>query len=37
VLALLAQGNNALLAVPDFGRRSLEQLKAKLDERGLRY
>ena len=37
VLALLAEGNSALLAVPDFGRRSLEQLKSKLAEHGLRY
>jgi len=37
VLAMLDQGNSALLAVPDFGRRSLEQLKARLAEQGLRY
>lgn len=37
VLVLMDQGNSALLAIPDFGRRSLEQLKSKLAERGLRY
>jgi transcriptional regulator with XRE-family HTH domain len=37
IFDLLAKGNQALLAIPDFGRRSLEQLKAQLIERGLRY
>lgn len=37
VLELLAQGGDALLAVPDFGRRSLDQLKSELAEQGLRY
>jgi transcriptional regulator with XRE-family HTH domain len=37
VLDLLAWGSGALLAVPDFGRRSLEELRARLAERGLRY
>jgi transcriptional regulator with XRE-family HTH domain len=37
VLALLDQGRDRLLAVPDFGRRSLEELETKLAERGLRY
>jgi transcriptional regulator with XRE-family HTH domain len=37
VLAMLDQGSSALLAVPDFGRRSLEQLRARLAEQGLRY
>jgi transcriptional regulator with XRE-family HTH domain len=37
VLDLLAQGSVKLLAIPDFGRRSLEELRAKLFARGLRY
>ena len=37
VLDLLAEGSGGLLAVPDFGRRSLQELKNKLAERGLRY
>jgi transcriptional regulator with XRE-family HTH domain len=37
VLDLLAQGGGALLAVPGFGRRSLEELEARLAERGLKY
>ena len=37
VLDLLAQGSGELLAVPDFGRRSLEALKTRLAECGLRY
>jgi transcriptional regulator with XRE-family HTH domain len=37
VLDLLDQGDGALLAVPDFGRRSLEELKSRLAERGVRY
>ena len=37
VLDLLAQGSGKLLAVPDFGRRSLEALKIRLAERGLKY
>jgi transcriptional regulator with XRE-family HTH domain len=37
VLDRLALGSQALLAAPDFGRRSLEALKARLAERGLRY
>jgi transcriptional regulator with XRE-family HTH domain len=37
VLDLLAWGSGALLAVPDFGRRSLEELRVRLAERGLRY
>jgi transcriptional regulator with XRE-family HTH domain len=37
VLDLLATGGSELLTVPDIGRRSLEALKARLAERGLRY
>jgi transcriptional regulator with XRE-family HTH domain len=37
VLDLLAQGSSRLLAVSDFGRRSLDELRARLAERGLRY
>ena len=37
VLDLLAAGSVKLLAVPDFGRRSLEELKSRLAERGFRY
>ena len=37
VLDLLAQGDSELLAVSDFGRRSLAELKARLDEHGLKY
>lgn len=37
VLDLLTQGGGALLAVPGFGRRSLEELRARLAERGLSY
>jgi len=37
VLERLAQGSQTLLAVPDFGRRSLEELRARLAERGLKY
>jgi len=37
VLDLLAAGSARLLAVPDFGRRSLEELKSRLAERGFRY
>lgn len=37
LLDLLDQGSDALLAVPYFGRRSLDELKARLAERGLRY
>jgi transcriptional regulator with XRE-family HTH domain len=37
VLDLLAKGSARLLRVPDFGRRSLEELKSRLAERGFRY
>jgi transcriptional regulator with XRE-family HTH domain len=37
VLDLLAKGDGALLAVRGFGRRSLEELKRHLGDRGLRY
>jgi transcriptional regulator with XRE-family HTH domain len=37
VLDLLAQGDGELLAVSDFGRRSLAELKARLGEHGLKY
>jgi transcriptional regulator with XRE-family HTH domain len=37
VLDLLAQGGANLRAVPDFGRRSLDELKSRLDERGFSY
>ncbi len=37
VLDLLAQGDGELLAVPDFGRRSLSELKSRLAEHGLQY
>jgi transcriptional regulator with XRE-family HTH domain len=37
VLDLLSEGDGELLAIPDFGRRSLTELKARLAERGLQY
>ncbi len=37
VLDLLAQGSAHLRAVPDFGRRSLDELKSRLGERGFSY
>ena len=37
VLERLAQGNHALLCITGFGRRSLAELKARLDQRGLKY
>lgn len=37
VLDLLAQGGSELLAVSNFGRRSLNELKARLVEHGLKY
>ena len=37
VLDLLAEGDSNLLAVSDFGRRSLAELKARLAEHGLKY
>jgi len=37
VLDLLAQGSAHLRVIPDFGRRSLDELKSRLDERGFSY
>ena len=37
VLDLLAQGSAHLRAVPDFGRRSLDELNSRLAERGFSY
>ncbi len=37
VLDLLAQGSAHLRAIPDFGRRSLDELQSRLDERGFSY